>query len=201
MRWNNVRPTASASLFIGVAVLLLVVLFAKPVSSPFIGYGIGYIDWPGAVGVAPLGVGLISVGVLYLVGGVAGMVFERTSRGGFRPALLVSFLGFLALFVTYWGYREVGLSLQPGWQLDFYPWSFLGLAPFSYAPILLAIPLRYASRPWQELLVLFLGAGSAVVPAAFWWVVADWGYLAPFVWMAVVVYDGVLAYPLYRFAK
>jgi hypothetical protein len=105
MRWSNLRPTTTVILFITVGVVLLAIPFTMPVSAPIFGeYGMGYIDWPGAVGVAPLGVGLISIGILYLVGSVAGTMFVHTARGGFGAGLLVFFLGILLLLVTYWGY-------------------------------------------------------------------------------------------------
>ena len=201
MRWNNGRPATLSSPLIGVGVLLLALPFVLPVSFSIAGYGIGFIDWPGTFGLTPLGLGLISVGVLYLGMGVAGTVLERTIRGRFEYAVLMFFLGIPFLVATYWVYSQIGLFLQSGWQLSAGPWYILALPAFPYAPILLGIPFEYASTSRQGNLVVLLAVCSAGVPAVFWLVVAEWGFLAPFVWAATVAYDGVLAYPLYRFAK
>ena len=199
--WKRIRHLGSTTPLLAVGVVFLALPFAIPSYWSVAGYGMGFIDWPGAFGLTPLGLGLISVGVLYLAGGAVGTLFERTRRGRFTSGLVVFFLGFPLLIATYWVFSQAEPLLQSGWQLPTDPWFVLALPAFSYAPILLGIPFGYASTSRQEHLVVLLAAYSAGVPAVFWLVVAEWGFLAPFVWAATVAYDGVVAYPLYRFTK
>ena len=201
MNWTPPRFSVAALSILSIGFVLLTIPFWIPGTASFIGRQMGLIDWPGAVGFSILGIGIISIGVIYLSSGVAGILLERRTEHRFSRVLAAGLLGFPLLIVTYWAYRQLGTALQPGWDLARYDWYFVVLSACSYFPISLGFSLGFAERHRHEFTVFVLAMCSVGVPAAFWVLVADWAFLAPIFWVGTLVYDGIVAYPLYRFAK
>jgi hypothetical protein len=197
MNWNPPRFSVSALSSLIIGFVLLTVPFWIPSTASIM----GLIDWPGAVGFSILGVGIISIGVIYLGSGITGILLGWRTEHRFSRVFAVGLLGFPLLIMTYWTYGQLGTALQPGWELSRYEWDFVAISACSYFPIALGFALGFVQRPRHELVVFVLAMCSVGVPATFWVLVADWAFLAPLFWVATLVYDGIVAYPLYRFAK
>jgi len=158
------------------------------------------LDWPAIAGLSQPGLGIGAVGVAYTVGAAGGAL--AVVRGGvsFREALLVPGAVAPLLVGLHWLYGRQVTSVGAGLELP-----FAALLVLPYLPVAFGFPLGVARDERQLLLVTGLAVGLVAVPVA--WlartVLASGGFplLLPGAFLGTLLYTGVCASPLYRFAR
>lgn len=174
----------------------LVVAGVLLIGIPFTPFYSGFIDWPGAIGFSSLGLGGISVGSIYVL---VGLYDALDSNTRFGTEVVGVFLLVPVLVSIYWLCSQLGVIIQTS-RLD-----VLTLSAFAYLPVALGVPLgRTPNRTYQRLLMLLAGV-FVTIPAYYLLqvVLASGGFLHIVLvgWIGTLVYDGLFAYPLYRFGK
>lgn len=188
---TNRFPMDTSEQLIVVGILLIV--------SPFTPLYSGYIDWPGAIGFSILELGGISVGSLYVLVGLYGTLDSTSAHGRFGTAVLGVLLLVPVLMGIYWLCGQLGILLQTT-RLD-----VLAVSAFAYLPVALGVPSGCTTNRDHQLSLLLLAGVFVTIPAyhLLQIVLASGGFvqIVPVGWIATLVYDGLFAYPLYRFAK
>lgn len=177
----------------------LVVAGVLLIAAPFSPLYSGFIDWPGAIGFSVLGLGGISVGSFYVLGGLYGSLDSIRATARFGTAVLGVLLLVPVLVTIYWLCGHLGVILQTT-RLD-----VLVFSAFAYLPVALGVPVGRTTNHNHQLGLLLLAGVFVTLPAyrTLQIVLASGGFvqIVPVGWIATLVYDGLFAYPLYRFAK
>ena len=161
----------------------------------------GYIDWPGAVGFSVLGLGLPSIGIMYVLGCVLVIIDGRTSILHYWILLVVAVLALPLLVATYWSYDQLGVFQDSSWLVSWFRLETMTRSAISYLPVILGLPLGYAINSRQRLLILLLASCSAGFLATFWFMNAEFQVLGLIFSVGTMIYDAIFAYPLYMISK
>lgn len=155
---------------------------------------------PDLFGLSNAAVGLLSIGVLYMF---IGMVCSHTVfRGQWRQrnALVVAIVAFPMLISVYWVVAQFTDLFGPISSIE----NFFSEA-FTYLPIALGLPLAFAADGRERLALVGVAGVSVSVP--FLLILpetlesGDFVAFFPIAIILVLIFDGVLAYPLYRLGK
>lgn len=195
MEQNSTRPIITGRGLLGIGI----VLAAAPLYFPYIWRYVGLVDWPGAIGFSKLGFGIVSIGIIYSLYGTADLLGVFKGEEKFARASIIAALAFPILLLSYWLYGQFSQLIHTSSP------KFLVISAFAYLPIALGTPRGFATEWRQRNGIDLLACVSISIPAYLILQIAlsagGFVFLIPIGWFGTLIYDALLGYPLYRFAK
>jgi len=172
--------------------ILLITLPFTPIYS-------GFFDWPAAIRFGRLGFGGISAGAIYILTALFSFTDLLEKYRRFSIAVVAALSVAPILILLYRLSNELGIF---GYPVSL---RFILISACTYLPIAFGVPVGCTTNRSYQLGVVLLAGILVTVPAyqTLQAARAAGGFvqIVPIGWVGTLIYDGVLAYPLYRFTK
>ena len=166
---------------------------------PFTSLYSGFFDWPAAIRFGRLGFGGISAGAIYILTALFSFTGLLEKYRRFSIAVVAALSAAPILILLYWLSNELGIF---GYPVSL---RFILISACTYLPIAFGVPVGCTTNRSYQLGVVLLAGILITVPAyqTLQAARAAGGFvqIVPIGWVGTLIYDGVLAYPLYRFTK